>query len=192
MAFLAGCLSPSLQRQPEISLTKISQVIIDELGNDWEADPNQQPYFSKDTDFTSAEWGVSLGFRNKEHPLDQIYLEIHVFRNPYIATHQLFGVSPTWKYMKAPFSPDGWDYQPPHAKLFRMACEKEYLVKQRIYCTAEILYEEYIIYLQVPASSSFSLDDFKALLSTVDQYMDMYLNSSTLTPGPRIIPTLSP
>jgi len=189
VSFTTGCLSPPMQRQPEISLARIRQTFIGALGKEWETDPSEQPYISTDTDFTSATWAVSTGFRDREHPLDHIDLEIHVFRNPYLAAHQPFPASPIWRYMAAPFYPAGWDYRPPHAESFRIACEEVELVKKRVYCTAEMRYEEYVLYLRVHITSSFGLDKLKILLNATDKYMFEFLNSSTLTSGPRILPT---
>lgn len=186
---MTSCLSPPMQRQPEISLARIKQTFVGVLGKEWEIDPSEQQDIRTDTDSTSATWAVFTGFRDRKHPLDHIYLEIHVFRNSYVAAHQLLPASPIWSYMKSPFYPAGWDYRPPHAESFRIACEEVELVKKRVYCTAEMRYEEYVLYLQAHITSSFSLDELKVLLSATDKYMFEFLNSSTLAPGPRLLPT---
>jgi len=185
---LAGCLSASMQREPEISIVDVRQTLVKALGVGWEAIPSNPADLHIDTgdrDITHATWMVSTDFRDTKHPRDSIHLEMYVFRNPHAVQ---LSSSPNWVYMANSFIPVEWDYQPPHADSFRILCESREVEISGVFCTAEIRYEEYLIYLNTPVSSSFGLEDLQALLNVLDEYMVKFLQSSTLVPGPRRVP----
>lgn len=185
---LAGCLSGSMQRKPEISIVDVRQTLVKALGVEWEAIPSNPAKLhinTPDHDITSAIWVVSDHFRDSKHPRNSIYLEMYVFRNPHVVH---LSSSSSWIYMDQPFIPVEWDYQPPHADSFRILCEYRKVEVSGIFCTTEIRYQEYLFYLRAPISSSFGLEDLQALLDVLDDYMVQFLQSSTLVPGPRRVP----
>lgn len=178
-----------MQREPEISIVDVRHTLIKALGKEWEAipsDPAKLYIDTPDRDITSASWAVSDHFRDSEHPRDSIYLEMYVFRNPH-TVH--LSSSSGWIYMDKPFIPEKWSYRPKHADSFRILCEYRTVEISGVYCTTEIRYQEYLFYLRAPVSSSFGLEDLQTLLDVLDDYMVQFLQSSTLIPGPRRVPS---
>ncbi|NOX60487.1 MAG: hypothetical protein GXP42_00835 [Chloroflexi bacterium] len=178
-------MSPSLQRKPEISILDIRQRVLSALSSDWEASSVEKINIQTDIDATYGVWMVTLNFQHQRHPYETMMMQIHVVKNPDLA-QRLLPISPLGVRANEVFTPSSWHFAPRHANSYKMFCNS--IQPQKNVCIAEVRYQEYVVYFLIPFANDSSLVALRKALEAVDRYMAEFLDSSTLSPGPRNVP----
>jgi len=187
MLALGGCAArffQSTQREPELPVRQLLHRQLEAFPPGWTLGKAD---IWTDTDFTWARWAVAVNFWYKD---DQIFAgeEVHIFRSSFAARITLSPSPPSVSAGKG-YVPKGWTYRPPHADRFEFGCKGGDGVSQPEGCSLILRYEEYIVVFATPIGSYMALDDLRRILEVIDREMFDYLESSTLHPGPRSVPT---
>jgi len=184
---LGGCavrFFQSTYREPELPIRQLLHKQLEAFPQDWTLSDLQ---IQTDSDFTWACWAVTANY-NYKRGLDFAGEEIHVFRNSFVAK-AIPHPSPSSLSAGKGYIPQRWTYRPPHADRFEFGCSGGDGISQPEGCSLILRYEEYIIVFGTPVGSHMTLDDLRRILEVIDREMFDYLESSTLHPGPRSVPT---
>lgn len=214
-------ISYSTQREPELPIRLFLRKQIDAFPANWHLEENDIELWTSAADpygkFTNAPWAVAVDFWYKPSSvriskgLAMAHEDIFVYKSTFSAQSipypselwatywgdWLASGNPILSYSPG-YIPRGWSYRPPHANRFEFRCWGGDSIAKPELCSFILGYEEYIIAFatdmvrDLTREDVMTLKDLQQIMEVIDREMADYLKSSTLRPGPRLVPTAIP
>ncbi len=173
---------PTFQREPEIRISALVAEQVKSLPDYWDVGNKTHWEIQTDTDLTYGSWALYMDYEY-QHGYDKIRQEVHVSSSPIIAKIQSNGI-----YLGEDINkPEEWSFRPKYADYFEIGCER--VGNFYLTCTTILRYKEFIFVINTPIRKYMRFDDLEDFLLITDQYMQYYLNNSSLLRNKVINPT---